>query len=51
MVKMKITQYSVIFMIMFAIALYFAFDNYIGVIAGIVLGYSVGIAFEEDEKK
>lgn len=48
---MKITLYTVVFMIMFAIALYFAFDNYIGIFAGLVLGYSVGMAFEEDKNK
>lgn len=48
---MKITLYSVIFMIMFATALYFAFDHSIGIFAGVVLGYSVGMAFEEDEEE
>lgn len=48
---MKLTTYSVLFMIMFATALYYAFDGYIGIFAGIVLGYSVGMALEEDKDK
>ena len=42
--------YPILFSIMFATALYFAMDGYIGVFAGLILGYSVGQAFEEEKE-
>lgn len=42
--------YRIIFMLMFSVALYFALGNYMGILSGIVLGYSVGLALDEEKK-
>lgn len=43
--------YPILFSIMFATALYYAMDGFIGIIAGLILGYSVGLAFDDQEEE
>ena len=43
--------YKILYMVLFSIALYFAFDSWLGIFAGMVLGYSVGLALDDENKK
>ena len=42
---------QILYMVLFSIALYFAFDSWLGIFAGMVLGYSVGLALDDEDKK
>ena len=47
----SMNDYKILYIVLFSIALYFAFDSWLGIFAGMVLGYSVGLALDDENKK